>query len=121
MESGGKKRVRFDRIEAVAVASVDGVGGRPVILIDLVFNWMSLTAEPLRLVRLRCDRFDPRRLVPAKADPLDAVRVLVKRLLRRADATPLPDLQSASGMPFAAYPSLAAYQRDVLMVETAEE
>lgn len=120
VESGRKKRVRFDRIEAVAVASVEGLAAQPVILVDLVLNWMSLTAEPLRLIRLRCDRFDPRRLVAGKAEPLDAVRALVKRLLQRSDATPLPDLQSASGMPFAAFESLAAYQRGVLMVETEE-
>jgi membrane associated rhomboid family serine protease len=121
LENGSKKRVRFDRIEAVAVASVEGLTAQPVILVDLVLNWMSLTAEPLRLIRLRCDRFDPRRLVAAKVDPLDAVRALVKRLLQRSDATPLPDLQSASGMPFAAFESLAAYQRSVLMVETEAE
>lgn len=121
VESGRKRRVRFDRIEAVSVVSVDGLASQPVILVDLILNWMSLTAEPLRLIRLRTDRFDPRRLVPTKEDPLEALRTLVKRLLQKTNATPLPDLQSASGMPFAGFGSLAAYQRDVLMVETPEE
>lgn len=121
VEGGRKKRVRFERIEAVSVASVEGLAAQPVLLVDLVLNWMSLTAEPLRLIRLRCDRFDPRRLVPGHADPLDALRVLVKRLLHKTEATPLPDLQSASGMPFAGFPDLATYQRNVLMVEAEEQ
>ena len=118
---GRKKRLPFDRVKAVAVASVDGLSDRPVIVVDLVLNWMSLTAEPLRLIRLRSDGFDPRSLVSGKSDPLDALRSLSRTLLHHSDAAPLPDLQSVSGMPFAAFPSLADYQRDVLLVETTED
>lgn len=114
---GSKKRVRWGRIQAVSVAAVDGLGPKTVLLVDLVLNWMSLTAEPLKVIRLRADRFDPRRLVEGSSVPLDALRAFVARLLRAADATPLPDLQSASGMPFAAFPDLASYHRDVLMVD----
>lgn len=117
LEGGRKKRVRFDRVEAVAVAAVDGIGPRTVIVVDLVLNWMLLTAEPLRVIRLRTDCFDPRRLVAGSTEPLDALRVLVERLLEATDAIPLPDLQSARGQPFAAFQSLAKYQADVLMIE----
>jgi membrane associated rhomboid family serine protease len=118
---GTNKRVRFDRIDAVSVAAVDGMGARTVIVVDLVLNWMSLTDEPLKLVRMRTDRFDPRRLVADVSDPVDAVRAFVERLLSETDATPLPDLQSARGLPLAAFKSLAAYQRDVLMVDDEED
>jgi membrane associated rhomboid family serine protease len=117
IEGAAQKRVRFDRIEAVSVAAVDGLGTKTVIVLDLVLNWISLTAEPLKVVRLRGDRFDPRRVTTGCAEPLDALRAIIQRLLDESDAIPLPDLQSACGMPFAAFPSLAAYQRDVLMVD----
>jgi len=116
VEGAGKKRVRFDRIDAVAVAAVEGLGPKPVILIDLVLNWMSLADEPLRVIRLRSSHFDPRRVFPGRDAPLDALRGFVERLLRESQAAPLPDLQSVRGVPFAGYASLAAYQRDVLMV-----
>jgi membrane associated rhomboid family serine protease len=117
IEGNAPKRVRFDRIEAVSVAAVDGLGEKTVIILDLVLNWISLTAEPLKVIRLRGDRFDPRRLATGCAEPLDALRAIVQRVLDESDAIPLPDLQSACGMPFAAFPSLGAYQRDVLMVD----
>jgi membrane associated rhomboid family serine protease len=117
IEGGARKRVRFDRIEAVSVAAVDGLGTKTVIVLDLVLNWISLTAEPLKAIRLRGDRFDPRRLATDCEEPLDALRAIIQRLLEKSDAIPLPDLQSVCGMPFAAFPSLGAYQRDVLMVD----
>jgi hypothetical protein len=88
-----------------------------VIVVDLVLNWVSLTAETLSVIRLRGDRFDPRTLVPGVPDPADALRAVIERLLDRSGALPLPDLQSARGLPFAAFPSLAAYHRHVLLVD----
>jgi hypothetical protein len=116
-EDGDRKRVRFDHIEAVSVAAVDGLGMKTVLVLDLVLNWTSPRAELLKVVRLRGDRFDPRRLAPDCAEPLDALRSIIGRILDETDAIPLPDLQSVRGMPFAAFSSLHAYQRHVLMVE----
>jgi hypothetical protein len=116
LEAGLKKRVPYKSIEAVAVSAVDGLGEQAVMVVDLVLNWVSLTGEPLRLIRLRTDRFDPRQLVPDAADPLQALRALVVRLLDETDALPLPDRQSAVGTPFAAFDSLADYETHVLMV-----
>jgi tetratricopeptide (TPR) repeat protein len=117
--TGARKRVRYERINAVSVVAVSGLGPKPVILVDLILNWMSLADEPLRIIRLRGDRFDPRKLAPEHAAPVDALRALIARLLRESNATPLPDLASAQGMPFAAFDDLASYHRDVLMVDEA--
>ena len=114
---GAKKRMRFDRVEAIAVAAVHGLSDKPIIVVDLVLNWMSLADEPLRVVRLRGDRFDPRRLVPGSPSPLEAMRRFIELLLRATDATPLPDLQSVKGLPFAAYGSPGEYNRTVLLVD----
>jgi hypothetical protein len=114
---GAKKRVRYDRIVALSVVAVGNLGPKPVLLIDLILNWMSLADEPLRIIRLRGDRFDPRKLAPEQAAPVDALRAVVERLLRASKATPLPDLQSAKGLPFAGFDDLETYHRDVLMVD----
>ncbi len=115
--SGAKKRVRYDRIVALSVVAVSNLGPKPVIILDLILNWMSLADEPLRIIRLRGDRFDPRRLAPDHAAPVDALRAIVERLLRESKATALPDLQSAKGLPFAGFDDLESYHRDVLMVD----
>lgn len=114
---GARKRVRYDRIQAVAVAAVEGLSDKPVIVIDLVLNWMSLSAEPLRVIRLRSDHFDPRVFVEGKRDALDAVREFARRLVDATGAMPLPDLQSVSGVPFAGFKTLSAYQRSVLLID----
>ena len=90
---------------------------QPDLVIDLLLNWSAEAGQPLKTLRMRTDRFDPRRVVPGKRDALDAVRALTRQLLEASGATPLPDEQSIRGMPFAAFKSLAAYQRDVLQVE----
>jgi hypothetical protein len=69
------------------------------------------------VIRLRGDRFDPRRLFPGHASAVDALRSLVKILIERADATPLPDAESADGRPFASFESPEAYHRKVLLAE----
>jgi hypothetical protein len=115
--TGAKKRVRWDRIAAISVAAVSNLGPKPVIMVDLILNWMSLADEPLRIIRLRGDRFDPRRLAPEHAAPVDALRAVIARLLRESNATPLPDLASAKGLPFAGFDGLESYHRDVLMVD----
>ena len=99
------------------MVAVGNLGPKPVLLIDLILNWMSLSDEPLRIIRLRGDRFDPRKLAPEHAAPVDALRAIVERLLRDSKATPLPDLQSAKGLPFAGFDDLETYHRDVLMVD----
>ena len=115
--NGAKKRVRWDRIAAISVVAVSHLGPKPVILVDLILNWMSLADEPLRIIRLRGDRFDPRKLAPEQTVPVDALRAVIAKLLKESNATPLPDLQSAKGLPFAGFDDLASYHRDVLMVD----
>ena len=114
---GTKRTIDLTAIDAVAVAAVHGLGPKPVILVDLVTNWVSLRDEPLEVVRLRGDRFDPRRLAPHHDSPLEALREFLHQLQENTSATPLPDLDAVKGRPFAVLDDLSTYQRDVLMVD----
>lgn len=122
IEAGGsRKRVRYDRVEAMAVAAVEGISHKPVLVIDLLLNWKGDRAQSLKTLRLRTDRFDPRSVVKGKKDALDAVRLLTRHLAHHSGAMPLPDQQSIRGMPFAAFKSLHDYHRDVLQIDDGED
>jgi membrane associated rhomboid family serine protease len=114
--AGGRAgRLELAKIQALAVGSVAGLAAKPVILIDLLLNHSELGEGPLRLVRLRSDRFDPRRLAPG-ATPLEAFRAFLHTLAERAPAALLPDPESFRGGAFAKFADLAGWQRDVLKV-----
>jgi membrane associated rhomboid family serine protease len=113
----GPLRLRLARVHAVALAAVRGIseraGDKPVLLVDLC---LSPEAEPeLHVLRLRSDRFDPRRLVPGDVtSPLVALRSFVGALAAAARAPLLPAPEVAGDAPLHIYRDLAAYQREVL-------
>jgi len=117
IEGGEKRKISFERVDAISVVAVEGLAPKFVILVDLVLNWMSEPPEPYRIIRMRGDRFDPRRFSPGQKSPLDAMRVFTTRLLERTHATALPDTRSVQGRPFASFADLAGYQRTVFSVE----
>jgi hypothetical protein len=121
LEGGAGRVIGWSEIDAVAVAAVEGFGPKPVLVVDLLAGWRKPAAEPLRIVRLRGDRFDPRKLVEGRASPVDALREFVDRLLAESGAQPLPDLRAARGRPFAGFRDLAAFEQDVLMAEKPSE
>lgn len=117
MPDGTKRLVELDRVDALAVAAVHGLGPKPVILVDLVFNWVALRDEPLQVMRMRGDRFDPRRLSPGRDSALEALRDFLARIQECTSATPLPDAEAVVGRPFAVLDDLNTYQRDVLLID----
>ncbi len=117
VEAGSKTVLPYARIEAVAAGAVQGLADKPVLVVDVVLNWLAVPDEPLKVVRLRSDTFDPRRIVPDKASALEALRALLDQLITRSGATPLPGRDAALGNPFASFPDLATYDRTVLMAE----
>jgi hypothetical protein len=95
------------------VAGVRGLGPKPVVVIDLLIDGGG-TERPLSLVRLRSDRFDPRKLAPNAEDPMAALRAIIKGLLVRGEAIALPDEAAASCRPVRIFASLSAYEDAVL-------
>ena len=113
VDGRGKNRMPLDRIEALSAAAVCGIADKPVLIVDLVLNW-NTAGEPLKLIRMRSDRFDPMPLAPDAGSPLDALRSALAQMLDRSNARPLPDRDSATGAPFGSYSDLASYQATVL-------
>lgn len=113
----GAIRLRLTRIHAVALAGVRGIseraGDKPVLLVDLC---LSAEGEPeLQVLRLRSDRFDPRRVAPsAETSPLKALRAFVGTLAAAAHAPLLPAADVAGEAPLRIFRDLATYQREVL-------
>jgi hypothetical protein len=116
-QAGGKRgRLAYAKIEALAVAAVGGLAAMPVLVIDLIVNWSDTSEDVLRLIRIRSDAFNARRLVPEADKPLEAFRTLVEQLLSRTGAVALPDREGALGRPYRTYSDLASYQQEVLKV-----
>lgn len=109
--------LELGQVQALAAAAVRGLAARPVVLIDLLLNWSDVDTERLRVLRIRSDRFDPVALLPGAGAGLEAFRGVIARLLADSGATPLPDVERASGRPFAMFDTLQAYEREVLLVD----
>jgi membrane associated rhomboid family serine protease len=118
VEGRGVSRVPFDRIDAVAVAAVAGLSEKPVLIIDLVLNWLDSPDAPLKVVRFHSNRFDPTSVVPKATSAVDALKRLVAGILKRSGGTPLPDAGAVAGSPFARYADAATYEREVLGAES---
>ena len=112
----GQSRLAYGRITAVSLAAVRGLGPKPVVLIDLLLSGPQPGPEPLALVRLRSDQFDPRKLVASSAGPMEALLALVEALLKRTQAVALPDDASGRGRPLRMFDSLDAYSAEVLRI-----
>lgn len=115
-EDGTQVRVAHASLSVVSVAGVHGLGPKPIVLIDLFTATSAGPSEaqtgesPLRIYRLRCDRFDPRRLVAGAENPLSALRALLDQILQHSQARPLPDSRGARANPVSIFDSLGAYQ-----------
>ena len=115
LPGGRAGRLELAKIQALAVGNVAGLGAKPVILVDLLLNHSEIGEGPLRLVRLRSDRFDPRRLA-AGTSPLDAFRTFLNLLATNTNAALLPDPESFRGGAFAKFADLESWHREVLKV-----
>ncbi|HEU4429330.1 MAG TPA: hypothetical protein VFT98_11295, partial [Myxococcota bacterium] len=92
-----------------------GLAARPVLLVDLIAGWRSLDGGELRCVRLRSDRFDPRKLASAP-DPLSALRAFVAQLVERTGGAALGAADPALADALTPFADLATYEREVLEV-----
>jgi hypothetical protein len=112
----GLGRIPYSRIEALAVAAVSGLSARPVLVIDLVLNWSSPADEPVKLIRMQGNLFDPLALSPDAPSPVQALKDVIAQLIDRSGAECLPNAAAVGGNPFRRFDGLAEYEHEVLGV-----
>ena len=110
----GKSKLPLTRIEAITVAGISGLADRPIILVDFALNWSGDSSEPLKVIRFRSDRFDPRTFEPGEVNPRDALIAWVRQLQARSEAICLPSRSILNGE-FVRYDSVGDYESQVLM------
>ena len=113
VDSRGKSKLPLVRIDAIALAAISGLASRPVLIVDFALNWTEDPTEPLKVIRFRSDRFDPRRFQQDAATPLEALLTWLKRIQLESDALCLPSREMLEGR-FARFDSVEAYAREVL-------
>ncbi len=113
LDGGRKVQFALAKVDGIALAAVRGIAAKPVLVIDLLMGWGSLEGGELRCVRLRSDRFDPRKLASA-ADPLSALRAFVAQLVAISGATPLGAADPARTAVLTPYADAATYERELL-------
>jgi len=113
VDGRGKSKLPIARIECIVVAGISGLASRPVLIVDIALYWMSDSSEPLKVIRFRSDRFDPRTFEPAEINPLDALAAWVRRLQIRSEAMCLPSRAILNGQ-FARYDNVEDYESEVL-------
>ncbi len=114
LEGRGATRIPYRRLHAVSAVGVRGLGPRPVVLVDLVVRSSRPDGRPHRVVRLRGDRFDPRRLAAGSSSPLAALRAFVAELARLGGIPCLPEAQAGQAGAIPVFEALEHYEREVL-------
>jgi hypothetical protein len=114
LDGGRKALIEYEKVQAIAVAAVGGLGPSPVLLIDLALNWNQASGTHLQVVRIRSDRFDPRALFSEAETPMEATRMLLSQLIGSTDAVLLPDPKAAHARPISSFDELSEYERRVL-------
>ena len=104
----------WDKIDGLAVGAVADLGPKAVVLVDLVLNWGEGEGAPLKVMRMRSDRFDPRKLVEGEERAVVALRAMLTEVFENLISVALPSRDAVLGTPFASYATLDDYHQEVL-------
>jgi len=115
LDDGRRAQLAYAKLDAIALAAVRGLGAKPVLIVDLLSGWRSLEGGELRCVRLRSDRFDPRKLASAP-NPLGALRAFVAQLVARTGGAALGAAEPSRADALIPFADVATYEREVLEV-----
>lgn len=112
------KSLPLSKVEAIAVGVVADLGQKPVLVVDLVLNWLSLDDTQARVIRLRSDRFDPRALTPGESRPKRALKSFLTQMLADSGADPIPSREVlCGGEGWPKFDTLLDYEREILGVD----
>ena len=110
---GKPRKLALSAVKALAVCGISRAGQKPVVLVDLLLDAPGGNRPDLRVFRMTSESFDPRHLVGGDDAP-KAFQRLLARILELSHAVPLPGPDAACGKKFRSFPSIGAYQREVL-------
>jgi len=114
VELDGKRHgIDLSTIQVIAVCGISRAAEKPVVLVDLLLDSPWGDRPKLRVIRMTSNLFDPRQLVGGN-DAMVAFQTLLERLLELSEAVPLPDPDAARGKPFQSFPTVDAYEKEVL-------
>jgi hypothetical protein len=128
----GKSKLPFARIETLSMAAVDGLGPKPILVVDCILSESKVVGDQSRVgqsgetdvvmksIRFRSDRFDPRPFVPDAPNSLAALTAWVNRLQSSSNANCLPSREILNGS-FRRFVSMEAYEHEVLGVVREDE
>ncbi|MCD4749004.1 MAG: rhomboid family intramembrane serine protease [Thermoanaerobaculales bacterium] len=116
---GTVRPIGVHHLDAVAVAGIAEPGKPAFVLVDLMLDAPWSDRPKLRVVRLRSNAFDPRKLIPGD-DGQASFRKLLEDILEISGAVPLPDPDGAIGKPFRRFAGVAEYESEVLGIDTSK-
>ena len=110
MERRSQKPLPLEDVHSVSVVKIAPSSGRPFFLIDLFLVDPGAEKTEIRTIRFTSNVFDPRRLVPGAAGPMEAFRIFISILLKLSNAKPYPDLESVRLQTVREFPTVDAYE-----------
>jgi hypothetical protein len=104
--------VAYSRMRALSIVGVHSLAPKPIVLFDILIDG-SGDSHPLSLLRMRCDRFDPRVLVPKADSTKSAMRAIVNTL-REKGLKVLADITAQTPDAKPVFESVDAYHDKVI-------
>ncbi len=110
MEHRSQKELFLEEVHSISVVKIVSSSGGPFFLIDLFLGDPEVEKTEIRTIRFTSKVFDPRRLVPGAAGPMEAFRIFMSILLKLSKAKPYPDLESVRLQRVREFPTIADYE-----------
>lgn len=114
MERRSQKALPLEEVHSISVVKISSLSERPFFLIDLFLVDPEAENSEIRTIRFTSKGFDPRRLVPGAAGPMEANRIFMSILLKLSGAKPYPDLESVRLQTIREFPTVKAYEDSFL-------
>ena len=113
LNNGTSKLLPFSKIRAVAVGAIREIGSQPFLILDIFVDHPIDERQSHSFLRLNSKNFNPLRVVKDSKSPAAAIRSMVKNILERSDADPLPDEESLLGKRFLSFASVAEFEKEL--------
>jgi hypothetical protein len=112
----GARALPLNKIKAISSAYITAQGERKFLLIDLLLDDpVYIPANnTLRTVRILSLNFNPRTIFPDVVNLLEAHRKFIGEVLQSSSARPHPDLDSAQLIKTKTFPTIKAYEENLL-------